>query len=232
MKRTTMMLMTLVLFAMLAPTTALADDATNEAITGLSIEFTGEGEETLATITIYVNDNAAENEGGIVADVWVDKKDASHELTNITIYGTKTEKTITWPIETYPEGMHTLIVVFDEDTLDEVSHDNKADNELSLVFGTQDAKFADLIEMYGSIQYFWTQSTRNTMDGMFAFLDELPLAYWIAIIVFIIIVILLILRLRKKGKLGKKAAYRTAYVPYNYARKGYQNHVNYRNEFR
>lgn len=233
MKRTRIIVLALMMSAMMIPTGVMADAATNESITGLSIEFTGEGENTMATISVYVNEVATENTN-LTIDVWVDEKNDANILVDggMTVSGTKTETTVIWPIATYAEGMHTLIVAFDADTMDEVSHDNEADNELSLVFGTQDATIPELIELYGSVQYFWTKSTRSTLDGALAFLDEIPVYNWILIIAIIIVAIILIRHFRKKGKLGKKSAYRTAYVPYSYAKQGYNNHRNYRNEFR
>lgn len=228
MNKTRITVLTLVLFALVVPTVALADSSTNEAITDLSVTFTGQGEDTYITVQVTVN-SIAQGDENLKIKAWIDEKNDNNLLSD-TITNSGYYHGL-WDVNSYAEGMHTLYVAFDSNTTDELTNDPKADNQLSLVFATQEATAKPFIEFYSYMQFLWSKTVRTQLNGWFSFMDNMPLYYWIIIFVIVLIAIAYILRARKKGKFGKRTK-SIAYAPAYYARQGYNNHQNYRNEFR
>ena len=195
MKTKKILLMALALMLMILMPVAVADHATNEAILGLTLEFEGEGNSTTITVTIVVN-SVAENDNSLVTNIYVNDKSDANKLGS-TNPGTFTFSTL-WDIDEYAEGYHTLIVEFSNPT--ESTHDNKADNEMELMFTTQDYAFALLVDGYAYVQYHIGRVARTSLDGYLSILAEYPLWIWLLGVGAIIVLIVVVLRGRKFNK--------------------------------
>jgi len=225
--KTRLVVLTLLLFSMTSSTVVLADSATNEAITGLSVKFEESGTDTLVTITIELNDNAMNNDG-LLVDIYLNglgSSSAALTLGNETavLSSSKLSVTGTWDVYNYPSGMHTMYAVLREDTLEESQYDNKDDNMIWLLFGTQQSTFVQLIDLYGMIQYSVSTTVRSAFNGTFSFIDALPVYGWILVLIIGIVIVFLVLRARKKGKLRRPSFNQ----PYHYAQNSYQNFRRY-----
>lgn len=215
-KRNRILVLTLVMFTIIAPSTALADSTTNEAINAMSMSFAGTGNSTMVNIVLTFN-GPASNDNAIVVEFWIDEMTDSHKLGETTA-GTCEYETV-WDITQWAEGYHVLIAEIKTTSL-EITHDNKADNRLDLPFCTQDWFLAPVGNVYGYIQYEVDRLLRQQAEGYLSMLTIMPLWAWIIVLILIIVVIVGIHRLRKKGKQMRQYAGR----PYHYVANRYNDY--------
>jgi len=217
-KRSKILILTLVMFSIIAPTTALADSTTNEAINAMSMSFTGTGNSTMVNIVLTFN-GPASNDNAIVVEFWIDEMTDSHKLGESTA-GTSEYETV-WDITEWAEGYHVLIAKI-KTTSTEVTHDNKADNRLDLPFCTQDWFFKEIGNVYGYIEYEVNRFLRQQADGILSMLTVMPVWAWGLVFLVIIIIMILAIRARRRGKRLRARQY--VRKPYDYARNHYNDY--------
>lgn len=193
MKTKRILIITLALAFMFAAPIAVADQATNEAILGLTVEFEGSGNSTIIRITVEVN-SVADNDGSLITKFYIN--DLTQEL-GTTSPGVFTYET-TWDINEYAEGMHVLIAEFSNPS--ESVHDNEADNRLDLPFSTQDYFLAVAADGYAYIQYHVGRLARTKADGYLSFFADYPIYIWGIVLVFLAVLIILWRKSRSKNK--------------------------------
>jgi len=216
-RKTRLIVLTLVFFSVLVPTTALADNATNERITDLSVTFEGSGNSTLITIDVGLN-TIAQSDTGLIIKFYIDAKQDANNLGETT--AGSTTFTTSWDITQWPEGVHVLIAVLKNPSL-EVNYDNKADNELRLPFTTQSCNLASILDVFCNGRYVLSQSVRHNFNGYLEILDTMPMYGYFVVILFIIIIAVVVAYARRHPKKTKKAGY-YAQQPYYQARNYYR----------